>query len=314
MSQYILRRLVLFIPAILGISLLVFLMIWVIPGDVVDAKFGDEMKREDLLAFKEKLGLARPIHEQYLRWLWGALRGDFGMSFWKETPVLEEIALAAPITVELALLGTAVSLLVAIPAGILAAIRQDTWMDHASRVVAIAGLAIPSFWLGTLLLFGPSVLFTWTPPAVYRPLWEDPWSNLQQFAFPALALGFYFAALTMRMTRSCVLEVLRQDYVRTAWAKGLAEFTVTMRHVLKNASIPVLTLVGFEFGHLLAGSVIIETIFTLPGVGRLVLDSIRQRDFVLLQGAMVIIAGVFLTTNLFVDLLYAYLDPRIRYR
>jgi len=314
MRQYVLRRLALFLPALLGVTILVFMTIWVIPGDVVDAKFGEEMRREDLLALKHKLGLDRPLYEQYASWLFSTLRGDLGVSFWKNTPVLEEIGLAIPVTLELALLATLVSLVVALPTGILAAIRQDTWLDHASRLVAITGLAIPSFWLGTLLLFGPSVFLGWTPPAIYQPLAEDPWGNLQQFALPALALGFYFAALIMRMTRSCVLEVLRQDYVRTAWAKGLTEIAVTLRHVLKNASIPVITIVGFEVGHLLGGAVIIETIFTLPGIGRLVLDSIRQRDFVLLQGVMVFIAGAYLAINLLVDLVYGYLDPRIRYR
>lgn len=314
MRTYIIRRLLLFIPALIGVSLVVFAMISVIPGDIVLAKYGAEAKPEEIAELRRLMGMDKPPHERYIVWLLGAARGDLGISMWTRTPVMGEILKALPVSLELTILATLLSIIIAIPTGFISAVRQNTWMDYSSRLTGIIGLAIPHFWLGTLLLFYPSVLFGWTPPVEYVPFFNDPLRNLEQFLMPAFAMGVYYTAITMRMTRSCMLEVLRQDYIRTAWAKGLREATVLTRHAFKNASIPVVTLVGFEFGRVLCGTIVIETIFTLPGLGRLTLDAIGWRDFTQLQGNLLTIATIFLTVNLVVDLLYGVLDPRIRYQ
>ncbi len=314
LRAYIIRRLLLFIPALVGVSLVVFAMISVIPGDIVLAKYGAEANATEIAELRRIMGMDKPPHERYVTWLLGAAHGDFGTSMWTRTSVSGEILKALPVSLELTILATVISILIAIPTGFISAVRQNTWMDYSSRLTGIIGLAVPHFWLGTLLLFYPSVLFGWTPPVEYVPFFDNPLTNLEQFLMPSFAMGVYFAAITMRMTRSCMLEVLRQDYIRTAWAKGLREATVLSRHAFKNASIPVITLIGFEFGRVLAGTIVIETIFTLPGLGRLTLDAIGWRDFTQLQGNLLTIATIFLAINLLIDLLYGVLDPRIRYQ
>ncbi|MFH1486977.1 MAG: ABC transporter permease, partial [Chloroflexota bacterium] len=269
---------------------------------------------EDIRVLQKLMGLDKPHHERYLFWLLGAVQGDLGISMWTRTPVMEEIWKALPVSLELTILSTVLSVIIAIPAGFISAVRQNTWMDYGSRLASIWGLAIPHFWLATLLLFYPSVMFGYNPPVVYIPFFDDPLHNLEQFALPAFSMGVYYTAIVMRMTRSCMLEVLRQDYIRTAWSKGLREGTILIRHAFKNASIPVITLVGFEFGRVLAGTIVIETVFTLPGLGRLTFDAIGWRDYTQLSGNLLTIAAIFLIVNLLVDLLYGVLDPRIRYQ
>jgi len=313
-GQYALRRIALLVPVLVGVSLIVFFILRIIPGDVARLMLGDQATPEDLTSLRHSMGLDRPLWEQYLTWVGNIPRGDMGTSIWTKRTVLEEFSNSLPVTLELAAMAVLVAVCFGAPLGVLSAIRQDTWIDYVSRLLSISGLAMPGFWLGTLLLLIPSLLFQWVPPLVYEPFTRDPLTNLQQFFLPALALGVSMAALIARLMRSSLLEVMRQDYMRTAWAKGLQERAGITRHALKNAAIPVVTLVGNQFGHFLGGAVIMETIFSLPGVGRLTVDAIHQRDFVLVQGAVLLLALLFTVINLLVDLTYGYLDPRIRYQ
>lgn len=314
MRQYIIKRVLMLIPVMFLVSFMVFSLIRLIPGSVVEIMLAESGNVEDMQKLKEQLGLTKPIHEQYVRWAGGALRGDLGESLWTNKPVLGEIWRRVPVTAELAVMSMLISLSIAIPAGIISATRQDRAMDYVGRLIAVIGLSVPSFFVATVLLVYLSLLFRWIPPVGFVPILKDPSKNIQQFVLPALALGAFLAGTVMRMTRSSLLEVLRQDYVRTAWAKGLREREVILRHALKNATIPVLTVLGNQFGYLLGGTVIIETIFGLPGLGRLTYDSIMQRDYPQLQGNVLFIAFSFVTINLIVDLTYAWLDPRIRYQ
>jgi peptide/nickel transport system permease protein len=250
---------------------------------------------------------------QYFDWLGKALRGDFGRSFFYHVSVAEKIQSRLPVTIELVLMATFLSVVIGIPAGIISAIRQNSWLDFLTRFVTVGALSIPSFWLGTLMLLLPSLWWRYAPPVGYVPIWKNPSTNLQQFYMPAIALAAAAAAAIMRMTRSSVLEVMRSDYVRTARAKGLRERGIVWQHVLKNAMIPVLSLVGLQVGILLGGQVIVEQIFTLPGIGRLLIDAIFQRDYFLVQAIVLYIAVAVVLINLFVDLLYAFLEPRIKY-
>ncbi len=254
------------------------------------------------------------VDNQYVQWIWAIIsRGDLGKSFWTEEPVMSEILKRLPVTLELAIGAMVITVLVAIPTGVISAIRQDTGTDYASRLIGVIGIAAPGFWIGTLLIVFPAIWWGYLPPLGYVEPWVDPWSNFRQFIFPCLALGFGHAAANMRMTRSQMLEVLRQDYIRTAWAKGLRERIVIFRHALRNAMIPVLTLLGIDFGRLLGRTVIMETVFALPGVGTLTLRSIFQRDYPQIQGNVLFIAFLFVAINLVVDVAYAWFDPRIRY-
>lgn len=316
MRVYIARRLVLFIPTILLVVLLVFGLMHIVPGDVIMVKLAESgnLSRDQISAFRHDLGLDRPLHLQFASWLGKVLRGNFGNSSFTDRSVLGEISKALPITVELALLAVFIATALGIPLGIYSALRQDTLGDYAGRVLSVGGLAIPSFWMATLVIIFPAIWWSYIPPIVYVPFLEDPFQNLQQFVVPALILGSHAWASLMRMTRSSFLEVLRQDYVRTAWAKGLRQRVIIMRHCLKNTLNPVVTLMGSLLGALLGGTVIIEQIFSLPGLGRLTYNAILQRDYTQLQGNILLIALGFLFVNLLVDLSYAWLDPRIRYR
>ncbi|MFH1486153.1 MAG: ABC transporter permease [Chloroflexota bacterium] len=314
MKRYIIRRLLLAIPVLLGVSMVIFAMVRILPGDVATARLGDEASAADIARLAAALGLDRPMYVQYLEWLGGVLTGNPGVSLWTDLPIRTMLASSIPVTVELTVLATVVSLLIALPAGVVSAVYQDRPLDYVARLLGIAGLAVPNFWLGTLLVILPSIWFGWIPPMQYAPFFEDPLVNLQQLALPALALGAYLAAVVTRLTRSSLLEVLRQDYVRTARAKGLAERIVINRHALKNAAIPVTTMAALQFGHLLAGTVLIEKIFSLPGLGRLTLDAILARDYLTVQTNVFLLTGAFVVINLIVDVGYAYLDPRIRYR
>ena len=318
MRTYILKRLLLIIPTLLGVASLVFVIMRVIPGDValliLGGDQGGAIDQKQLDAVRQQLGLDRSLLVQFGAWLWGVLRFDFGTSLWTGQPVTHELLIRLPLSLELALLATIVSVIIAIPLGMLAAIRQDTWIDYAVRVVSIGGLAIPSFWIGILCILALVIFFGWGPPLEFTPPWVDPWANLQMMIWPVVTVGYRYSAVTTRMTRSTVLEVLREDYIRTAWAKGLRERAVVIRHALKNAMLPVITLIGTEFAFLIGGLVVTETVFTLNGIGRFVVDAVAHRDYPVVQALVFLIAFAFVIVNLLVDLTYAWFDPRIRYR
>ena len=317
MRTYLLKRLLLMVPTLFGAAALVFLIMRVIPGDVallVLGGDGGQVDQKQLAAVRQQLGLDQPLLVQFGTWLWGVLRFDFGNSLWTGQPVAHELLIRLPLSLELALFATMVSVIIAIPLGMLAAVRQDTWVDYVVRVVSIGGLAIPGFWVGILCILGLVIFFGWGPPLEFTPPWVDPWANFQMMVWPVVTVGYRFSAVTTRMTRSTVLEVLREDYIRTAWAKGLRERAVVIRHALKNALLPVITLVGTEFAFLIGGLVVTETVFTLNGIGRLVVDAVAHRDYPVVQALVFLIAFGFVIVNLLVDLTYAWLDPRIRYR
>jgi peptide/nickel transport system permease protein len=318
MSTYIAKRLLLIVPTLFGAAALVFVIMRVIPGDVALLIFGGDqaghIDPKQLEAMRHRLGLDRSLLAQFGTWLWGVLRFDFGTSLWTGRPVVEELLIRLPLSLELALAATTVSVIIAIPFGMLAAIRQDTWVDYLVRVVSIGGLAIPSFWVGILCILLLVIFFGWGPPLEFTPPWVNLWANVQMMIWPVLTVGYRYAAVTTRMTRSTVLEVLREDYIRTAWAKGLRERAVVIRHALKNAMLPVITLIGTEFAFLIGGLVVTETVFTLNGVGRFVVDAVAHRDYPVVQALIFLTAFSFVIVNLLVDLTYAWFDPRIRYR
>ena len=316
MYKYAIRRLLLAVPVLLLSSLIVFGLMRVMPGDALTALMAESgnVGERELQKLRGELGLDRPYHEQYLIWLWQMVRFDPGYSIFTNEPIAVALKKAVPVTVELAVLAMILGLAIAIPMGVLSATRQDTTSDYIGRVVAVSGLSLPDFWLGTLVITFAAIWFRWIPPLGYASLWDSPWTNLQQFLLPAAVLGHRLSAATMRMTRSTVLEVLREDYVRTAWAKGLGGRMVVYKHALKNALIPVVTIVGGQLGTLLAGTVIVETIFALPGMGRLTVEAILFRDYPVVQTNVMLVAGTLVTLNLLVDLTYAWLDPRIHYR
>jgi peptide/nickel transport system permease protein len=303
------------LPVLFGVSVLVFLMIRIIPGDIVDLMIGPELYvgAEYRAEMRAKYGLDQPIVIQYVNWAGQIVQGNFGMSLRNDEPVLGTILRRLPITAELALLSVVLSAVVAIPLGVVSAVKQNSATDFVVRLIAMLGLSVPNFWLAAMLLLVTGVVFHWQPRLLLVPPWVDPWSNLQQMAMPVIALSLALMAIVMRMTRSSMLEVLRQEYIQTARAKGLVTSAVMIRHALKNAFIPVVTVLGVQFGVLLGGTVVIEVIFGLPGVGRLVIDAISARDYPVLQGTVLFIATLFALMNLLVDVTYAYLDPRIRY-
>lgn len=313
MSRYILRRFLLLIPTLCLVSLLVFSIIRLLPGNIVVLMMSEQGYASDQAKLEQMLGLDQPFHWQYLTYIGRALRGDLGVSFWTREPVLDEIVRRLPVSVELALLAMFCGLLIALPTGIISAIRQDSWLDYLFRTTAISGLSVPGFWMATVVIVGASISWKWVPPMRYTPFARDPLANLSQLIIPAIILGFALSASIMRMTRSMVLEVLREDYVRTAWAKGLPESAVIARHVLKNAMIPVVTIMGLQLSTLIGGTVIMESIFVLPGMGKFLLDAITWRDYPVIQGINLFLATGVILLNLVIDLLYGFLDPRIRY-
>ncbi len=314
MQRYILRRLLLTIPALLGVTLLVSAMVRLLPGDAVALMLQDyNSYAKDAEDLRAQLGLNRPFHEQYLGWIGGIARGDLGKSLRDQTPIRDELATRLPVTFELGILGMIVGLLIAIPLGVYSAVRQDTLSDYLARSGAIAMLAIPGFWLGTLAITLPSLWFKWSPPLRYTRLLDDPGKNLNQMILPAIILGIGLSGSLMRLTRAQMLEVLRQDYIRTARAKGLNERMTVFRHALQNAIIPVITLLGLQTTVLIGGAVVLESIFVLPGMGRYLLESLNNRDYPVVQAIVLIFAAVIIGVNLVIDLMYAWLDPRIRY-
>ena len=317
MRTYLLKRLLLVVPTLLGAATLVFLIMRVIPGDVALLIFGGDqaghIDPKQLAAMRERLGLNDPLIVQFGTWLWGVVRFDFGTSLWTGRPVIEELLIRLPLSLELALLATLVSVLISIPLGMLAAARQDTWVDYVVRVISIGGLAIPSFWVGILCILLLVIFFSWGPPLEFASPWTDPWANFQMMVWPVLTVGYRYAAVTTRMTRSAMLEVLREDYIRTARAKGLWMKLILVRHALKNAILPVLTVMSLEFAFLLGGLVVTEQVFNLNGIGRLFVQAVSRNDFTLIQAMVMLTAVVFIISNLIVDMLYAVFDPRIRY-
>jgi peptide/nickel transport system permease protein len=313
MRRYLARRLLVAIPSLLIASLFVFALPWLIPGDVVAMMLEEKAYARDLAELRAKLGLDRALHIQYVEWLGRVLRGDLGESLWTKRPVLEELARRLPVTLELSLLATLFAVLIAVPAGVVSAIRQDTLRDYAARSTAVLGLSIPSFWLATLVIVLPAIWWGWRPGSDFVEFSQAPFANLASLLLPAFILGLASAAALMRLIRGMLLEVLRQDYVRTAWAKGLREGVVVLKHSLRNAIIPVVTVLGIQIAQVLGGTVIVETIFGLPGLSRFLFDAISQRDYPVIQGINLVVVSLIVLINLVVDTVYALLDPRIRY-
>lgn len=317
MRRYIFKRLLLMIPTLFGVAVLVFFLLRIVPGDIVELKYagtGAYATEEAIARERAQLGLDQPLWKQFASWMSGMIRLDFGTSMWTGRPITHEIAIRLELSLQLALMATLVAILISIPLGTLAAVTQDTWVDYCVRVFAIAGLAIPSFWLGILIILAFVIYFQWLPPLTFTSFWVDPWANLTQLIWPALAVGYRYSAVATRMTRSAVLEVLREDYVRTARAKGLREGAVLIRHALKNALLPVITVIGLEFAFLVGGLVVTEQVFNLNGIGKLFVEAISQRDYTMVQGLVLLTAFVFIFVNFLVDLVNAFLDPRIRYQ
>jgi peptide/nickel transport system permease protein len=320
MQAYVIKRVLLLIPTLLLATMVVFVILRIVPGDpalailLAEAQEGDvKFLQEDLDELRKKLGTDKPIHIQYGIWFWNMLQLDFGLSFWDSKPITDRVFKKFPITLELTVLAVLLASVLAVPLGVISAIRQDTLGDYAGRIISIAGIALPNFWVAIMIIFFLVMWFNWIPPLGYVDLWENPWTNVQQLFFPAVALGFSNMAFISRVTRSAMLEVLREDYIRTARSKGLQERVVISRHALKNALLPVVTVSGYEFGRLIAGTVIIEVIFLVPGMGRLLVDAVFHRDFAMVQAIIVMITVVVVLLNVVMDLLYAWLNPRIRY-
>jgi peptide/nickel transport system permease protein len=313
MNQYLLRRLLQLIPTLFGMSALVFLMLRLLPGDVVDAMVGGDMTVSDAdkQELRRQLGLSDPLPVQYVRWIVGMLHGDFGTSIRSGAPTLQTLLRSLPITVELMVLAVVLSTTIAIPLGVVSAVRRDHALDYFSRLAGLIGLSLPSFWLATLALLFTSLTFHWVPPVEYISPLTNPAANLGQMIIPAAAIALQLMAIEMRMTRTMMLEVLRQDYIRTARAKGLTEGVLIYRHALRNALIPVVSVIGFQVGALMGGSAIVETIFGLNGVGWTLVQAIFNRDYPLIQTATLFLATVFVLVNVVVDLMYSVLDPRI---
>lgn len=316
MRQYAIKRIGLFIPTVFLITLIIFVVMRLIPGDPALAILNDgdaEYTQQMLDDLRHELGTDRHIAVQYADWVWSASHGDFGDSFWFDAPVMVELGARIPVTIELAVLGIILAVGIAVPFGIMSAVKPESKLDYVARVFTLTGISLPNFFTAILMVLILVRLFHWLPPLGYETLWEHPWANLQQMFMPALALAFYDMAFIARVTRSSMMEILKEDYMRTARSKGLAETVVVYRHGLKNAFLPVLTISGWQFGRLFGGTVIIETIFLVPGMGQILIGAIFQQDYPMIQAVVVIIALVIVTINLMVDLLYGLLDPRIRY-
>jgi len=303
------------VPTLIGVAILTFVVMRLVPGDIVELRYagsGGAVAQEVIDLERRTLGLDKPMALQFVDWMAGLARGDLGTSLWTGRSVTDEVMLRLGLSLELAIISTLIAVALAIPAGVLAAVRQDTWVDYALRLTSIGGLSFPSFWLGILTILGLLTVFGWSPPLLFTPIWEDPVANLSQMIFPALAVGYRSSAVTMRMTRSSVLDVLRDDYVRTARAKGLSESLVVIRHALRNSLLPVVTVISIEFAFLIGGLVVTEQVFNLNGVGKLLVDAVAHRDYTLIQSIVMLLATVFVLVNFLIDMLYVALDPRVR--
>lgn len=320
MQQYVIRRLLLFAPAVLGVTLVVFILMRLVPGDIATILVyeagteGSRAAEQAVQKIRGELGLDRPWLQQYVNWLAGVIHGDFGYSYWERRAVAENLRERFPRTLQLAGMTIVLAVLWAVPLGVISAVRQDTWSDYLVRLVSISGLSIPAFFVGVLLLFFLVRFFQWMPPLEFTAFFENPVENLKQLVWPALAEAYYISAPIARLTRSLMLEVIREDYVRTARAKGIPERFVIYKHALRNVLIPLITFVSWSGGRLLGGIVIMELIFAVPGMGTGLIDAVHHRDYPTVQAIVFMMAMVFLTLNLVVDLLYGWLDPRIHYQ
>jgi peptide/nickel transport system permease protein len=314
MRRYVVGRLLLMIPTLIGVAILTFVIMRAVPGDIVALRYaGSSVPQEIIDQERHILGLDKPMWAQFVDWMASISRLDLGQSLWTGNSVIEEVQVRMPLSIELAVLATLFAVALAIPLGVVAAVKQDSWVDYAIRVFSIGGLAMPSFWIGIMMVLVTLTLFGWAPPVVFTPLFEDPVANLAGLVLPAIAVGYRYSAVSMRMTRSTVLEVLREDYVRTARAKGLRETLVVVRHALRNALLPVVTVVSLEFAFLIGGLVVTEQVFNLNGIGKLLVDAVAHRDYPLIQALVLLLASVFVLVNFVVDMIYVVLDPRIRY-
>jgi peptide/nickel transport system permease protein len=317
--RYALRRILLMIPTLVGVAVLVFFLLRLMPGDPVATMLlgdagGANIPREVLEQERARLGLDQPLWVQFFKWFAGILQGDFGYSMWTGKPVAYEIAIRLELSLQVAVMATVLAIVLALPLGTLSAIFKDTWVDQLIRVFSIAGLAVPSFWLGMIIILLLLTYFSWIPPLTFTSFAEDPWENLSQLVWPALAVGYRYSAVATRMMRSSILEVLQEDYIRTARAKGVAERWVVARHAMRNAMLPVVTVIGLEFAFLIGGLVVTEQVFNLNGIGKLFVQAVARSDFTMIQSLVLLVAVFFVLVNLVIDLLYAALDPRIRYR
>ncbi len=317
MLRYIINRLFLMIPTLLGVAILVFLMLRMMPGDIVELKLlaeGGSVSPETLQIERVRLGLDKSLWLQFWDWMVGLFTLNFGISMWTGRPVIDEISARFGLSMQVAVMATIMATCISIPLGTISAIFKDTWIDHVVRVFAIAGLAVPSFWLGMIIILSLLLTFDWIPPLTYTPFYVDPWKNLSQLIWPAMAVGYRYSAVATRMTRSTILEVLQEDYIRTARAKGVIERLVVARHAMRNAMLPVITVIGLEFAFLIGGLVVTEQVFNLNGLGKLFVETVTRGDFTMVQALVMLVAGLFIFINFAIDLLYAALDPRVRYR
>ena len=314
MRRYVVGRLLLMIPTLIGVAVLTFVIMRAVPGDVVALRYSGSAVSQDVIDQERRLlGLDQPMWAQFVDWMSAAARLDFGVSLWTNHSVIEEIQIRLPLSIELAFIATIFAVSLAVPLGVLAAVKQDTWVDYVIRVFSIGGLAMPSFWIGILMILALIVFIRWAPPVTFTPFFQDPIANLAQLILPAVAVGYRYSAVAMRMTRSSVLEVLREDYVRTARAKGASERLVVVRHALRNSLLPVVTVISLEFAFLIGGLVVTEQVFNLNGLGKLLVDAVAHRDYPLIQALVLVLAAVFVFVNFAVDMLYVVLDPRVRY-
>ncbi len=316
MLRYTINRVLLAIPTLFGVAVLVFFLLRVVPGDIVEIKLrgdGGSVTQETIELERKRLGLDRPLAVQFGEWMVNMAKFDFGTSMWTERPVITEIAIRLELSLQVAIMATIIAVLLAIPMGTMAALFRDTWIDYLVRVLTIGGLSIPSFWFGMLIMLALLSFFNWLPPITFTPIYVDPIANLQQLIWPALAVGYRYCAVVARMIRSSLLEVLNEDYIRTARAKGVYERLVISRHALRNALLPAITVIGLEFTFLIGGLVVTEQVFNLNGIGQLFVQSVSRNDFTLIQGMVMLIAAFYVFVNLAIDLLYAVFDPRIRY-
>ncbi|WP_374441635.1 ABC transporter permease [Stella sp.] len=316
MLRYLAKRIFLMVPTLLGVAVLTFFMLRVVPGDIVEIKLrgdGGTVTQEVIERERERLGLNKPLVVQFGEWMKGLVTLDFGTSMWTGRAVIEEIGIRIGLTLQVAVMAAVISVLIALPLGTISALFRDTWIDYAVRVVTIAGLAVPAFWLGMLMIMALLTFFAWSPPVTYTPFLQDPLANLSQLVWPALAVGYRYSAVVARMVRSSIIEVMKEDYIRTARAKGVYERLVVGRHAMRNALLPAITVVGLEFAFLIGGLVVTEQVFNLNGIGRLFVEAVSRNDFIIVQTLVLLIAVMFTVVNLVIDLLYGVLDPRIRY-
>jgi peptide/nickel transport system permease protein len=315
MLRYTLNRILLIIPTLLGVAILVFFMLRLMPGDPVAIMLeGANVTPEVVAAERARLGLDQPAYIQFFKWMGGILQGDFGISMLTGKSVAYEIGIRLELSLQVAVMATILAILLALPLGTLSAIFKDTWIDHLIRMISIAGLAVPSFWLGMIIILLLLTYFSWIPPLTFTPFFEDPMANLSQLIWPALAVGYRYSAVATRMMRSSILEVLQEDYIRTARAKGVYERLVVARHAMRNAMLPVVTVIGLEFAFLIGGLVVTEQVFNLNGIGKLFVQAVARGDYTMIQGLVLLVAVFFVLINFVIDMLYAFLDPRIRYR